>query len=141
MPAAMNETASEPKPRKSRRMVVWMVVVPIVILLLALAGANWKFFHLAYAKHLIGSEDSESQADGVRMIYRTHLREGMKLEEVERLFRPAGLIRLDLSHKTYDVIIIVDRKPSIPLHYKYALPFDDEGRLKYVPYLLEFSTL
>jgi len=27
-------------------MIVWMIAVPIVILLLALAAANWKTFHL-----------------------------------------------------------------------------------------------
>ena len=39
----MNEATPSPTPRRSRRMVVWMVVVPIVILLLAggLLWARW----------------------------------------------------------------------------------------------------
>jgi len=41
----MESAPPEPKPKRSRRMVFWLVAVPIVILLLALAGANWKTFH------------------------------------------------------------------------------------------------
>jgi hypothetical protein len=34
-------------------MIVWLIIAPTVLLLLAFAGANWKFFHLVYAKHLV----------------------------------------------------------------------------------------
>ncbi len=85
----MTAPESQPKPKRSRRMVVWMIAVPIVILLLALAGANWKTFHLAYAKHLLASDDPDKQWQGVDMVLRTHLRKGMPLEEVRRLLAPA----------------------------------------------------
>ncbi len=82
-------TTPEPKPKRSRRMVVWLVAMPTAILLLALAGANWKRFHLAYAKHLMRSDDRMTQWQGVDMVLQTHLREGMSLEEVRRLLAPA----------------------------------------------------
>ncbi len=90
----MNARAPEPKPKRSRRMVVWLVAVPIVILLLALAGANWKVFHLAYAKHLIASEDAQKQRRGLMMVVKTHLRESMSLEEVRLLLEPAKVAEI-----------------------------------------------
>jgi len=77
-------------------MVVWMIAVPIVILLLALAGANWKTFHLAYAKHLMGSSDRDERTMGIDMVLRTHLRVDMSLEEVRRLLAPASVTETDL---------------------------------------------
>jgi len=85
----MTTPAAEPKPKRSRRMVLWMVAMPIAILLLALAGANWKTFHLAYAKHLMSSDGQPKHSRGVQMVLDTHLRDGMTLEEVRRLFAPA----------------------------------------------------
>ena len=88
------ESEPEPKPKRSRRMIVWLVVAPIVVLLLALTGANWKAFHLAYAKHLMRSDDPEAQERGVWMVIDTHLRDGMTLEEVRRVFAPAKVSKV-----------------------------------------------
>ena len=89
-PASRDTLHASPRAAKrARRMIVWMIAVPVVILLLALAGANWKTFHLAYAKHLMRSEVPEEQNRGLEMVLDTHLRVGMTLEEVRRLFQPA----------------------------------------------------
>ena len=126
----MNEPAPEPKPKRSRRMVVWMVAVPIVILLLALAGANWKRFHLAYAKHLVRSEDYESRVEGVEMIVNTHLRKGMKLEEVCRLLHP---VKLRSEERPGDNSYGVQVDNELGGGWYISLPFDDEDRLRYSP--------
>ncbi len=72
-------------------MIVWLVAVPAVLLLLAFAGANWKVFHLAYARHLLRSEDPGEQGRGLTMIERSHLKQGMTEEEVARLVHPVKM--------------------------------------------------
>ena len=81
-------------------MVLWLVAAPIVILLLALAGANWKTFHLAYAKHLMSSDDPDKQFKGGRMVLRTHLRDGMPLEEVRGLLAPFRVTRRPFNYES-----------------------------------------
>ncbi len=127
----MNTPAPAPKPKRSRRMVVWMVAMPIAILLLSLAGANWKTFHLAYCKHLISSDDLTKQRRGVAMVLRTHLREGMPLEEVRSMLAPARLTekirgrgpRAD-GRRAFDV-----RTGRRSLNYICPLTFDKDDRL------------
>ncbi len=131
----MNAPAPEPKPKRSRRMVVWMVAVPIVILLLALAGANWKRFHLAYAKHLMQSEVPAERYKGAQMIFETHLRKGMRVEEVRRLFPPESLKRNDPNRGEYHLFIVLVEKPFPVAGIDMDLFFDDEGRLRDVPEL------
>ncbi len=129
-------TTPAPKPRKSRRMVVWLVAVPIAILLLALAGANWKVFHLAYAKHLMDSSDPKKHYRGVKMVLQTHLRGGTSLEEVRRLLGPAMLAETDYGMgpflawdipplRVYRVFVKRD-----PLVVDIELGFDDGGKLR-----------
>ncbi len=90
----MTAPALSPEPvKRSKRMVVWLVAVPIVILLLALAGANWKTFHLAYAKHLMRSAESADRKKGAVMMCETHVRAGMPRQEVSELLKPATLHR------------------------------------------------
>ncbi len=83
--------APEPKPKRSRRMVVWMIAVPIVILLLAFAGANWRTFHLAYCKNLMGSSDYRKRLGGLTKLVNVHFRSGMSREEVARMLLPLQL--------------------------------------------------
>jgi len=75
----------------SRRMLVWMIAVPAALLLLALAGANWKVFHLAYCRHLMRSSSAETRFDGLRRLGETYLVKGMSREEVSRMVRPLKL--------------------------------------------------
>ena len=118
-------------------MVLWLVAVPIVILLLALAGANWKTFHLAYAKHLMRSTDPAKQKKGAWMVYENHLREGMPLEEVRAILAPAKLIEspsqpgIPEATRVFDVYAGVER----PENYVTRMLFDENDRLG----LLEFS--
>ena len=81
--------------KRPRRMIVWLVAVPIVILLLALAGANWKTFHLAYCRHLLRSSDHNDRRRSVDMVVDTHLRQGMSLEKVRAVLEPAQLVNLN----------------------------------------------
>lgn len=128
----MNETAPSPKPRKSRRMVVWMVAVPVVILLLAFAGANWKFFHLAYAKHLMRKDDVLSQYEGIQMLLDTQMQTGMTLEEIRGLFHPME-VKHECSYPEYDVYFVMVEDYGL-VHNGYCLHFDGEGKLKKVFY-------
>ncbi len=128
----MNTPAPEPKPKRSRRMVVWMVAMPIAILLLALAGANWKRFHLAYAKHLISSDDTMKQYRGVQIVLETHLRKGMTLEEVRAILAPARVSESELSFLDQSPPIrqfVVDTEGD-PSNYTAELVFDEDGRLR-----------
>jgi hypothetical protein len=72
-------------------MVVWLVIAPIVLLLLTLAGANWKVFHLAYCRNMLSSDDAARRERAVCMIVRTHVEKGMHLDAVRALLRPATL--------------------------------------------------
>ncbi len=126
----MTEPTPDPKPRRSRRMVVWMVAVPIVILLLALAGANWRFFHLAYAKHLMGSDDPEKQVEGLARVITAHMRQGMSKSEVEHLVRPLALKRVEhpmiiAPFEAYDVYI--DFPPGSDQLAGVTFMFDETG--------------
>ena len=132
----MTEQKPAEKPR-SRRMIVWLVAAPIVILLLALAGANWKTFHLAYAKHLMSSEDREKQRDGVEMVLRTHLRKGMSLEEVRRLLAPARVIfwpHLSTIECRFAGVYVTTGEGG---KYQPAagLTFDENDRLSYIKFI------
>jgi len=75
------------KPR-SKRMIFLLVVAPVALLLLSLAGANWKVFHLAYCRHLMKNEDPVRQFEGLDALVGTHLRRGMTREEIARLLTP-----------------------------------------------------
>ena len=85
--AAMADSAPA-HPRTKRRMLVWMVILPAALLLLALAGANWKVFHLAYARRLLTSGDKERHSRGVELTCRHHLHKGMLFKKVRRLLDP-----------------------------------------------------
>jgi hypothetical protein len=78
-------------PKRSKRMIFWLVAVPVVMLLLAFAGANWKVFHLAYCKHLMRNADPGTRLDGLQRLGETHLVKGMSREEVSRMVRPLKL--------------------------------------------------
>ena len=86
------EADKPPKPARSRRMVVWLVVLPVVFLLLALAAANWRVFHLAYCKTLLRSSDPAKCGRGITGVADWHVRTGMSLEEVQRLFHPVKVV-------------------------------------------------
>ena len=111
-------TEQPAKPR-SKRMVVWLVIVPIALLLLTFAGANWKVYHLAYAKHLMRNQDYEQQARGVQMVLYTHLHEGMPLSEVRKFLDP---IRLDATNEG-------EHGPCFTVHGQWLLQFDQKERL------------
>ena len=88
----VNEATEAPKPRAgSRRMVAWLIVAPAVLLALAFAGANWRTFHLAWCKRLLGSPDAVRQRKAAVMIVNTHVRKGMTAEELSKLFSPVEL--------------------------------------------------
>jgi hypothetical protein len=72
-------------------MVVWLVVTPTVLLLLALAGANWKTFHLAYCKHLMRSSNPDDRWRGLKMVVEIHLSKGMSPEQLRPLVAPLHL--------------------------------------------------
>ncbi len=127
----------EPKPKRSRRMVLWLVAMPIAILLLALAGANWKFFHLAYAKHLMRSDDPKKQGRGVQMVAETHLRKGMTRDEIQRLLSPArvedGLVSgefLSSAGFTVDAVlvlpVIIEGTPPLPVGWLIFMHFEND---------------
>jgi len=131
----MTPPAPEPEPKRSRRMIVWLVVAPIVILLLALAGANWKTFHLAYAKHLMSSTDPDKQAKGIRMVLETHICKGMTLGEVRRLLAPTEITRaghylpgLQSPMLRYFGMHVVGR-------YALLLGFDDDYKLRRIHFI------
>ena len=76
----------------SRRMVVWLVAAPVVLLALAFAGANWRTFHLAYCKNLMGSSDYRKRQRGLNKLVNVHFRRGISKEEVARLLLPLQLL-------------------------------------------------
>lgn len=87
----MSGPEPEPKETGSRRMIVWLVIAPTVLLLLAFAGAHWEVFHLAYCRHLMRSSDAAQRKKGLVKLIDAHLNEQMPLEEMRRLIRPATL--------------------------------------------------
>ncbi len=130
----VNEAATAAKPKAgSRRMIAWLVVVPVVLLLLALAGANWKTFHLAYAKHLIASDDPKERARGIEMMVETHLPEGMPLEEVRRLLAPAEVAETDSYLPGPQSQPLRCYRVNVEDRYVFHFYFDENDRLLY-PY-------
>lgn len=123
-----------PTPGRSRRMIVWLVALPAVLLLLALAGANWKVFHLAYCRRLIRSSDASDQRKGAYMVIDTHVRNGMPLQEVRELLRPAELVKAHTEDRTYprgwSVVVVGEGYKINPLCTLY---FDEQGRLIFKP--------
>jgi hypothetical protein len=82
-------------PKRSERMIFWLVVLPVVLLLLAFAGANWRWFHFAYCRHLLRTEDVASQGRALWLIERYgHLKPGTAREEVKRLLAPVTPVRV-----------------------------------------------
>jgi hypothetical protein len=70
-------------------MVFWLIVIPVVLLLLAFAGANWKVFHLAYCRSLLRSGELKKQDRALELIDDTgHLVPGTSVAEVRALLRP-----------------------------------------------------
>jgi len=69
-------------------MVAWLVIVPVVLLLLAFAGANWKAFHLAYCRQRIRSKEISDRFGGAMGLVEHHLRSGMSEETVLARFDP-----------------------------------------------------
>jgi len=83
---------SGPCPRKSwRSTILWGLVLAVVALGGTWAVTNWKVLHLAYCQRLMASKSEKRQIDGVQKVGLTHLRAGMTLEQVARLFAPARL--------------------------------------------------
>jgi len=92
-------SAEQPAETKhSRRMLVWMIAVPAVLLLLALAGANWRVFHLAYCKRLMRSDDPRERARGLEMVLEHHIEKGITVEEVRRRIAP---LKMKLTARSY----------------------------------------
>ncbi len=134
-PASRDTLHASPRAAKrARRMIVWLVAAPIVILLLALAGANRKTFHLAYAKHLMSSSDASDQRRGTYMVIDTHVRNGMTLQEVRELLRPAELVKAHTEDQPYlrgwSVVVVGEGYKINPLCTLY---FDEQGRLIFKP--------
>ena len=102
-------------------MVVWLVVVPAVLLALALAGANWKVFHLAYCKHLLRSSDPKARNRGFEKIMQTHLQEGMNIEDVRNLVAPLELRRV--SARYYYMRLML--RPSVTRLHPGGLPKEE----------------
>ena len=75
----------------SRRMVFWMIAVPVVLLLLAVTGANWRIFHLSYCRHLLKSDDAGKRLEGLKGITRYHLGKGMNRETLAMTVSPLPL--------------------------------------------------
>ena len=126
----MTETPPAPQPRKSRRMILWMVVAPVVVLLLAFGGANWKVFHLIYAKHLMRKDDIQSREKGLQMVLKTHLQTGMTREEVSRLLYPVKLQSLNSRSRDY---YVQDADAAQKIRFFYIFDFDNEDRLEQRP--------
>jgi hypothetical protein len=74
---------------RSRRMIGFYSAIGALILLLMIAGANWRVLHLTYCRHLMKSEDYGSRNKGVRLLIQVHFQEGMTLAKVRQLARPA----------------------------------------------------
>jgi len=108
-------------------MIVWLVAAPVVILLLALAGANWKTFHLAYCKHLMSSDDPMTQGRGLARVIMTHMRQGMSKSQVERLVRPLVLRKLEssLAIEAYEIGIEFPSEPDQRMAFGFT--FDEAG--------------
>jgi hypothetical protein len=133
------------KPRRPRRMIVWMIAAPAVILLLAFAGANWRVFHLAYAKRLMRSGNPMQQSRGIDMVLMTHLRVGMSLEEVRAILAPArvrehDVLSADQSPPLRNFWLSVDDSVSVyDLDLVSTLGFDENDRLKRIVIIFEDS--
>ncbi len=94
----MTTLAPPPVPAKrSKRMIVWLVIAPIVLLLLAFAGANWKTFHLAYCKRLMRSSNPDTKYRGLSTMAEVHFTKGMSRQEVSRLLSPLKVYSMDKS--------------------------------------------
>jgi hypothetical protein len=72
-------------------MVGFYISAGAVILLLLIAGANWRALHLAYCKHLMRSGDYDLRRQGLVRLIDVHLDHSMPLERMRRLIYPATL--------------------------------------------------
>jgi hypothetical protein len=115
-------------------MIFWLVAAPVVMLLLAFAGANWKVFHLAYCKHLIASDDIDQQQHGTVMVMRVHLYKGMPFEEVRRALAPAKLTEIPKQSEEQGGPRLVDVSVgrNHPESYVVSLLFDGNDKLDHV---------
>jgi len=119
----------------SLKMILWSAALAAVLLLAAWGAANWKVFHLAYCKHLIGSNDLEKRHRGIYMVLRTHVRPGMTCEQVNNLLSP---INIETLHPTkYDLdtgggyyyLFALRLRESAFGGVDVVLRFDDQGRI------------
>lgn len=125
----MPEDAEPSQPRRARRRVIlWSAALAGLLLCLAWCGANWKVFHLAWCRHLMSSRDGETRNRGVAGVCGAHLRKGMTVGEVRRLFRPLALTAGQGPE--------APRAVSYPMYVGglghqgwMALTFDERGRL------------
>ncbi len=69
-------------------MIVWMLVAPATLLLLAFGAGNWRVFHLGYCKRLMRDTDHRRRREGLRLLVGTHLQEGMTSEQILALGLP-----------------------------------------------------
>ncbi len=128
-------------PDRSGRMLAFFVSTGAVLLVLALAAANWRAVDLAYCRHLMKSEGCEARSTGVRRLLRVHLRKGMQLEEARRLLRPAELepngvsFRDDSPGRWYVYRVKLRRDGARQTEHGPDLLFTADGELREVPAL------
>jgi hypothetical protein len=117
-------------------MIVWLVVVPIALSLLALAGANWKVFHLAYCKYRLRDDHPEARQQAFKMLVENHVKKGMTKSRIRDLFWPMPLHdRWPRSSPPY--ACFEDRASGALWRARFA--FDQEGLLDHI--VLESGTI
>jgi hypothetical protein len=79
-------------------MFVWLIAVPVALLLLALAGANWRVFHQGYCKRLMRKDDPRERVRGLEKVLEHHIRKGMTVEEVRERIAP---LKMKLAGRSY----------------------------------------
>jgi hypothetical protein len=103
-------------------MITWLVIVPGVLVLLALAGANWRVFSLAYCRSLLRSEDRDRQGRGLRIIHEQGLLAGADFDRATDLLdavpwscceEPEGsgkwLLRFEAGEHSLTVFLLDER--------------------------------
>lgn len=116
-------------------MVFWSVALAALLIAVAWGGANWRMFHLAYCRHLLGSRDPATRQRGIDMVLQTHVRPGMTWEEILRLFGPRGLSCGEFSGEP-KCRVIADFAGN--KHF-WLLGFAEDGRLDSCAFCLNYD--
>ncbi len=127
--------------KRSKGMIVWLVVAPAVLLLAALAGVNWKVFHLAYCKQLMSSKDFTRRTEGLKMALAGHIRKGMPVEEVRAILAPAGFTETDWVGGSGTPTLRRQTVYVEGLGFAALLGFDEDDRLHSVSRFVPENTL